>query len=654
VADFIISFLKSLNEVIVATTVIVATSMLLYNLSNNLRDRVTRCASAVLACVIGVYTGKVLVSISDPPHVEMWLRLQWIGIAFAPATLFHLSDALLSTTGVISRGRRKRVVRLLYAYGAVFLLVAAGTDLIVRDVILSPIPMMRPGPLLGLYMLYFGGSVLFAINNVIRARRRCLTRTTRRRMSYLLVVFPTPVLGIFPYSLLFPHLSPTNEIWVWLLLNIGSIGIVTMLAFMAYPLSFFGSSKPDRVIKSDLLRFMLRGPVLGVIVLLVILFIPKSELIGLPGSLVMPFAAVVAVLFFQWVFTLTIPILERWLIFTGDQVQARQIRELSEHLLTEADAHQLLESTLAALCDQLRVSSAFVVSLRADGSAHLEQAIGPLGPSQSWLESSEFLEITQEGKLPDLQDGMLVWSSFWLVPLRSPRANGKTNGSTAPHGPMIGLMGVWARAPQPDLTTDEMQLFRALYDRAARVIDDMLVEQDFFARLEDVIRHTPIVRQMDDPLGYRDRGKLATLVEEDTQDIINNPEFKDIIRDALRDYWGGAGLTNSVLLKLRVVSQALSENDNNPTRALRAVLQNAVESLKPGGTRSMTAPDWVLYNILEMRFINGKKVRDVADRLAIAEPTLYRKQQQAIEQVAKKIAEMERGMIHSGNGPVAS
>ena len=47
----------------------------------------------------------------------------------------------------------------------------------------------------------------------------------------------------------------TEEELSYILINLGNIGIVLMLAFMAYPLSFFGSNKPDRVIKAELLRF---------------------------------------------------------------------------------------------------------------------------------------------------------------------------------------------------------------------------------------------------------------------------------------------------------------------------------------------------------------------------------------------------------------
>lgn len=44
-----------------------------------------------------------------------------------------------------------------------------------------------------------------------------------------------------------------------------------------------------------------------------------------------------------------------------------------------------------------------------------------------------------------------------------------------------------------------------------------------------------------------------------------------------------------------------------------------------------------------MKFIQGKRVREIADRLAMSESDLYRKQRVAIEQVAQKIIELEAG-----------
>src|SRR5258706_2691682 len=178
-SDPVIQILMQFNEALTAATVIIAASMLLYNLTNGMTDRVARASAILLGCVTITYVGNVFIALAQTAgSVEIWLRFKWIGIAFGPAALFHLSATLLATTGVMSLGRRRRVVRLLYVYGGVFLLTATGTDLIVRDPVTQPIRMMRAGPLLWLYLLYFGFATVFAINNVLRARQRCLTRAT--------------------------------------------------------------------------------------------------------------------------------------------------------------------------------------------------------------------------------------------------------------------------------------------------------------------------------------------------------------------------------------------------------------------------------------------------------------------------------------------
>ncbi|HEX9027811.1 MAG TPA: hypothetical protein VF823_01475, partial [Anaerolineales bacterium] len=66
-----------------------------------------------------------------------------------------------------------------------------------------------------------------------------------------------------------------------------------------------------------------------------------------------------------------------------------------------------------------------------------------------------------------------------------------------------------------------------------------------------------------------------------------------------------------------------------------------IENTRPEGERRFTA-EWILYNILEMKFLEGRKVREIALRLAMSEADLYRKQRVAIEAVAKAIVEMEQ------------
>ena len=134
----IAALLKLLNETLASAIVVIAASMLLYNLSRNLNDRVARTSAVVLGCLTIVYICDVFVSLG--PGLDAYtatLRLQWIGIAFMPVGMLHLSDALLATTGLPSRGRRRRIIRLLYMIAAGFLLLAAFTDLLIQPVVIS-------------------------------------------------------------------------------------------------------------------------------------------------------------------------------------------------------------------------------------------------------------------------------------------------------------------------------------------------------------------------------------------------------------------------------------------------------------------------------------------------------------------------------------
>ena len=99
-------------------------------------------------------------------------------------------------------------------------------------------------------------------------------------------------------------------------------------------------------------------------------------------------------------------------------------------------------------------------------------------------------------------------------------------------------------------------------------------------------------------------------------------------------------MTESPLLDLQVVQESLQDHDNLPVNALRNILRTAVEQVRPSGDRKFTS-EWTLYNILEMKFLEGRKVKEIAKRLAVSEADLYRKQRVAIEAVANSIIEME-------------
>ena len=176
----------------------------------------------------------------------------------------------------------------------------------------------------------------------------------------------------------------------------------------------------------------------------------------------------------------------------------------------------------------------------------------------------------------------------------------------------------------------------ALLTQATAALEDRLLQQSIFSALE---RITPDIEDI-----QRRRGMVHYAGAEALSKFnpVEDAEFRQWVRDALRHYWGGPKLTTSPLRSLHVVERAAREHDGNVMKGLRTVLKRAVERLRPEGQRQMTAPEWILYNILELKFLQGRRVREVARRLAMSESDLYRKQRIAIEAVAQTLAEMEQ------------
>jgi hypothetical protein len=183
-----------------------------------------------------------------------------------------------------------------------------------------------------------------------------------------------------------------------------------------------------------------------------------------------------------------------------------------------------------------------------------------------------------------------------------------------------------------------------MIERVTGALMDRQLQQRVFVALRSIIPDVERIQQMRNVVPYATQESEATPASVLLNPSpIHSPEFEAWVKDALSHYWGGPKLTRSPLVQLRVVAEALSHADGNPTKALRMVLGAAIEKLRPEGRQNFSAPEWLLYNILEMRFIQGRKIREIADRLAISESDLYRKQRVALGQVARVLAEMEQG-----------
>ena len=474
------------------------------------------------------------------------------------------------------------------------------------------------------YIFYFVGGNAFAFYNVQRARKRCLTAATARRMAYLQAAILTPALGIFPYSVL---LQPGDEFSVFglLVINTANVIIILMLVFLSYPLYFFGTEIPDRLVKKQLLDFLLRGPATGLIALAVVNFTNQAtRLLGLPGEALTPPAVVGSVLLWQWFVALALPHLELLFIYRDeDEKQISRLQSLGERVMTLSDLSQLVSATTESICDYLRIDQAFVI-LIDDGE--FLQRIGPLSFDAADLlaDSPTLGAVAETGK----DRAALKWREYALVPLYSRRAETL----------FIGILGLLQSGDAlADEIKDPKSALRGYISRVEKSLDDMRLQAEMVSLLEGLLPQFQMTRSRALQLEYRqsNRARAAMTLQPDRDELFEQ------VRAALRHYWGGSGMTQSNLLNLRIVRRRVTAAEDTPINALRGILQDCIGALKPVGERKLTSPEWTLYNILQLRFLERRKVRDVARRLSMSEADLYRKQRVAILAVTDLILQRE-------------
>lgn len=629
------------NLILSSAIVITAFSLLGYMLTHNLRSRVAQTFGILLACVSVVYAGDVVIPRVQSYHAAItWLRVQWLGIAMVPAAYLHFSDALLRTTRQLSR-KRRIAVDVSYGLSGLFVLLALFSNWLVYDgTFTTTISHLSAGPLYPLFVAYFGGTAIYGVYNVIRARRRCLTPASRRRMTYLTLSFAAPGLGVFPFLLSSGLADYASLIPILLLSITANLTVGAMLVVMAYSVAYYGVLSPDRVVKHDLIHYLLRGPVVGILVIIVMLVIPRVELIlGLPRDTALIFAVVAVIVMGQLAVNAGKPWIDR-LIYLQDREEILWIQALERRLLTSSDMEQFLNNILIGLCELLRVDRGFVL-LRTEDGLHVEAAVGGSETAGQFAESPEAEATWQrlapraarsDGLEPHEKPHFWADTTLWFCPLFS------QDGTE-----MLGLLAVRARSQTVDLDPNERVEADALLAQASAAIADRYVQQGVFGTLQRILPDLERIQEWRSALRY---GPPSEDGMELTQVLTTEEDsWQQWVKDALSHYWGGPKLSDSPLGSLHLVRRALKNQDGNLTRAVRAVLQEAIERQRPAGEPKLTASEWLIYNILDLRFIQGQRVRDIARRLSMSESDLYRKQRTAVAEVAKTLAEMEAAVV---------
>lgn len=622
--NLFLSALLLLNLVFSSGIIIVSFSLFLYLIATNFRNSVARSFSALLAFITVDYVGDVFVQRVDTfSDAVIWLKFTWLGIAFIPSCYLHFSDAVLRATHDFSKPRRVAVM-ISYLISALFLLLVAFTDLVVQDGFYFPqATQFSGGPVFPLFTVFFFALTGWGFYNLRKARQRTLTPTTRRRMIYLAAALVAPALGVFPYLIIasFPaDFSPPLLLFIKL---VAKMGIGTMIIVMAYTVAYQGALTPDRVIKHNLVHYLLRGPLVATAVIGLMLTIPPVERwLGLTRETVLFALVIGAVVILELAINLGKPWIDK-VVFWGDREELERIQELNKRLLTTSDLRQLLENVLAATCDLLRVRTGFVVA-PDDGQWRLEATAGPREGLREFLARTDLTSLVDSARKSN--QTLIVEDGFWLWLLCAKSGEA-----------VLGVMGLVARAPQVDLTEHEQALVSALATQAELALEDRQLQQGVFGVLEQITSEIELLQQVRGKQRYTGMLQREAIEEE----LLPSPAFHRAVKDALDHFWGGPKLRENPLLQLKIVQSSLPEFENNPTRALRALITRAIEMQKPDSPRSLTSPEWLLYNILELRVIQGKKIREIADRLAMSESDLYRKQRVAVQEVARTLAAME-------------
>jgi hypothetical protein len=618
--------LRTISQIISAAVAITALSLLLYALAYNVRERVARAFILILACVSIIYMAGTIAIVSQQPSlIEIMLKLKWVGIVMLPATYLHFSDSLLTLTGRPSRGRRLWAVRLTYIF-SVAMIVLIPLDIIIGPYVERnlPAPYLTRTPVTNVFAIYFVVVMLVAGSLLYRAFQRTVTKTSRRRMIYLLTGATFAAIGTYPDLLFGSGIFSQIPIVYWIIISISRLAVGGFLVIMTYSVAFFGVTWPDRVIKSRLFKWLLRGPFTASIVLAVTTIVRRlGEMWGETYSAFVPIFMVGMIIFLEYAITLLAPLWERLLFYGSDRADIIKIKSLEDQLLTRSDLSQFLEIVSATICDLLQVNGSFIAVMNGNQIEMLTTA-GDDSEFKKFETSEEVVELSLEQR-QDETGNFIFLRNHLLIPLIY---DDPQNGSL-----ILGICGFpWEESREMD-PEHESQI-NLLASRVGTALRDWYLQQQVIKSMETLQPQVALIQQLRAASSYN---KTSVLLDE-----ANLPEgdFITWVKDALSHYWGGPKLSESPLLSLKVVQTTLDAYDGNPTNALRGILKAAIEKTKPEGERHFTA-EWILYNILEMKFLEGRKVREVASRLAMSEADLYRKQKIAIETVSKVIIGME-------------
>lgn len=616
--------LKTINDILTAGIALTAFSLFIFALTFRLHDRLTLSFTLILICITVIFAAAAFVLIpQSSTMLNVLLHLYWVGLVFLPAGYFNFSDALLTLTGRPSRGRRKTVSWLTIVISA-FFLASVITGWLVSDNVVNtlPSPYLKPGGLIGFFAVYFGVIMLLAWYNMVRAINRSVTTTSHRRMVYLVVGAIGPAIGSFPFLLYGTELARNNLSLFWVFSILANLVVGTLTVVFAYAVSFYGFPWPDRMIKTRLFRWLMRGPITASLTLGATTLVKRlGDILGVDLSALSILVMVGSIILLEFLIILFAPIWER-IFFSGkDKKDLEVLRSVEERMLTQNDVNQFLEMILAVICDRVQARGAFLYGWNGNQN----NLVLEIGKTRLKNESFQKKLIQFLRNNPNLEK-QIEWEGILLISLY--RKDDKGNKQ------VVGVIGV-SGLKSESLDDEHQKALNRLASRAALALKDRHLQEEILTSLQIFTPQVAIIQNML-AAGRYDRGRMLS------EEIpLKKNEITQWVKDALTHLWGGPKLSQSPLLQLSLVQKFSNESgDLNPSNSLREILRNAIQSIRPAGERQYTN-EWVLYNLLDLKFLEGMKVKEIARRLSLSEADLYRKQRVAISSIAEQLVKLE-------------
>ena len=627
------TLLKAVSDILTAGVAIISFSLFIYAVTFKLHDKVTLSFTFLMLCIVVIFGADAFITVTqNAGSLRFLLKVHWLGIVLLPTAYFRFSDGLLSMTGKPSRGRRSLIGNLCIMISLAFAALLF-TNLLVGVVIMDrpPAPYLERTIFNDLFSAFFFITMFLSWYNYIRAYRRTVTSTSRRRMLYLIISAVGPALGSFPYLLYGSGFAAQMPLVFWLLSIISNAIVFITLITMTYAVSFFGFPWTDRVIKSRLFRWVMRGPITASLTLGVTTIINRlGKLWQVDVSALIVLAMVAVIVLFEYSITLFANIWERFLFSKNDREELEQIRSLEDKLLTSNDVRQFTDLILATICDLLQVQGAHLFVINGNGNG-MDVLAGRL--SQNYTDQKgEFLNLAasfeeQERTIIPVKNGCSILPLFFIPNDGSPE-----------------LMGVILVEDFDNsrMDSEKQTSARKLTSRLALALHDRKVQENLFVSLEML---TPQVSIIQDLLATS-RFNQEKIYDESP--ITDTQEVDKWVKDALDHLWGGPKLSQNMLLRLRLIEEKTVMENESPVNALREVLRAAIDQLKPEGERQYTN-EWILYNLLDLKYLSGWKVKDIARKLSLSEADLYRKQRIAISAISNLIINMEKSITEKNN-----